>query len=99
MNRLQQLYQEMIVDHNKNPRGFKVLKDPTHVSHGTILMGMASMTSASRLAMMVATIYMERMTTAMLMFQDQGLRILMGKARAAATSRTEIFRDLQMYIS
>ena len=34
MNRLQQLYQEMIVDHNKNPKYFKILENPTHISHG-----------------------------------------------------------------
>jgi len=34
MNRLQQLYQEMILEHHKNPRNFKEVPSPTHCSHG-----------------------------------------------------------------
>ncbi len=34
MNRLDQLYQEMIVDHNKSPKNFSKMEDATHVSHG-----------------------------------------------------------------
>lgn len=33
-DRLEQLYQETILDHNKNPQNFKELKDFTHQSHG-----------------------------------------------------------------
>ena len=29
------LYQEMIISHNKSPRHFKKLDDATHVAHGT----------------------------------------------------------------
>ena len=28
------LYREMILEHNKNPRNFKVMEDATHVAHG-----------------------------------------------------------------
>ena len=31
---LKRLYQEMILEHNKNPRNFKDLPDHTHFSHG-----------------------------------------------------------------
>ena len=34
MSRLQQLYQEMIIEHHKNPRNFKEIQSPTHCSHG-----------------------------------------------------------------
>ena len=34
MSRLQQLYQEMIIEHHKNPRNFKEIPSPTHCSHG-----------------------------------------------------------------
>jgi len=34
MSELKQLYQEMILDHNKNPRNFKVLDHPTHKAEG-----------------------------------------------------------------
>ena len=34
MNRLNQLYQEMILEHNKNPRHFKEVDPCTHSSHG-----------------------------------------------------------------
>jgi nitrogen fixation NifU-like protein len=34
MSRLEQLYQDMILEHNKNPRQFKELPAPTHRSHG-----------------------------------------------------------------
>ena len=34
MNRLRQLYEQMILDHNKNPRNFKHLEPCTHYSHG-----------------------------------------------------------------
>ncbi len=33
-NRLQALYEEMILDHNRNPRNCKEIHNPTHVSHG-----------------------------------------------------------------
>ena len=32
--RIQQLYQEMILEHNRNPRNFKKLEDFTHCAHG-----------------------------------------------------------------
>lgn len=32
--RLNNLYQEVILDHNKKPRNFKALEAPTHYSHG-----------------------------------------------------------------
>ncbi len=32
--RLNNLYQEVILDHNKKPRNFKVLETPTNYSHG-----------------------------------------------------------------
>lgn len=32
--RLQQLYEAMILEHNKNPRNFKILEGCTHQSHG-----------------------------------------------------------------
>lgn len=32
--RLEQLYQETILEHNKNPQNFRVLDDCTHCSHG-----------------------------------------------------------------
>ena len=32
--RLNQLYQEVILDHNRNPRNFKEISKPTHYSHG-----------------------------------------------------------------
>ena len=28
------LYQQVLLDHNKNPRNFKVIDDPTHYAHG-----------------------------------------------------------------
>jgi nitrogen fixation protein NifU and related proteins len=31
---LNKLYQDMILEHNKNPRNFKTLSDHTHYSHG-----------------------------------------------------------------
>ncbi len=31
---LRELYQETIIDHNRNPRNFKVLKHPSHQAHG-----------------------------------------------------------------
>ena len=31
---MQQLYQEMILEHNKNPKNFKKLKEFTHSAHG-----------------------------------------------------------------
>ena len=34
MNEIQSLYQQMILDHNKNPRNFGILKDATHSSEG-----------------------------------------------------------------
>ena len=34
MPELKQLYQEMILDHNKNPRNFKEFEHPTHQSEG-----------------------------------------------------------------
>jgi len=34
MSRLDQLYQEMILEHNKNPRNFGVLEPCSHFSHG-----------------------------------------------------------------
>lgn len=34
MSELKQLYQEMILDHNKNPRNFKALDHATHQSEG-----------------------------------------------------------------
>ena len=34
MTDMKQLYQEMILDHNKNPRNFKELEHPTHKSEG-----------------------------------------------------------------
>lgn len=34
MSRIEQLYQEMILEHNRNPRNFKVLEPCTHSSHG-----------------------------------------------------------------
>ena len=34
MSRLEQLYQDMILEHNKNPRNFRALDGHTHVSHG-----------------------------------------------------------------
>lgn len=34
MSELKQLYQEMILDHNKNPRNFKALEHPTHKAEG-----------------------------------------------------------------
>ncbi len=34
MNKTDQLYQEVILDHNKNPRNFKELASPTHKAHG-----------------------------------------------------------------
>ena len=32
--KLENLYQEVILDHNRNPRNFKELEHPTHYSHG-----------------------------------------------------------------
>lgn len=32
--KIENLYQEVILDHNRNPRNFKELKDATHYSHG-----------------------------------------------------------------
>lgn len=34
MSRLQQLYQQMILDHNRNPRNNHEVKDPTDRAHG-----------------------------------------------------------------
>lgn len=34
MANLQQLYQDVILDHNKNPRNFKEVPTPTHKAHG-----------------------------------------------------------------
>ncbi|MAH80641.1 MAG: SUF system NifU family Fe-S cluster assembly protein [Rickettsiales bacterium] len=34
MSRLRQLYEQMILDHNKNPRNFKHVEPCTHYSHG-----------------------------------------------------------------
>ena len=34
MSRLKQLYEQMILDHNKHPRNFKELEDFSHYSHG-----------------------------------------------------------------
>lgn len=34
MSRLEQLYQDVILDHNKNPRNFSALENPTHACHG-----------------------------------------------------------------
>ena len=34
MDNIQELYQEMILEHNRNPRNFKVLEAPTHTAHG-----------------------------------------------------------------
>jgi nitrogen fixation NifU-like protein len=34
MDDLRELYQEVILDHNKNPRNFRVMEDATHVSEG-----------------------------------------------------------------
>ena len=34
MSRLRQLYEQMILDHNKNPRNFKHVELCTHYSHG-----------------------------------------------------------------
>jgi nitrogen fixation protein NifU and related proteins len=34
MSRIQQLYEEMILDHNKKPRNFCVMENHTHSSHG-----------------------------------------------------------------
>ena len=31
---LKKLYQQVLLDHNKNPRNFKVIDDPTHYAHG-----------------------------------------------------------------
>lgn len=31
---LNRLYQQMILEHNKNPRNFKLLENPTHIAHG-----------------------------------------------------------------
>ena len=32
--KLNQLYQEVILDHNRNPRNYKSIEKPTHYSHG-----------------------------------------------------------------
>ncbi len=34
MNELQELYQEIILDHNKRPRNFRLLEDVTHLAQG-----------------------------------------------------------------
>ena len=34
MDELRELYQDVILDHNKNPRNFRVMEDATHVSEG-----------------------------------------------------------------
>lgn len=34
MNEFRDLYQEIILDHNKNPRNFRIMKDANHVSEG-----------------------------------------------------------------
>ncbi len=34
MNELQALYQEVILDHNKSPRNFRVMEDATNVVDG-----------------------------------------------------------------
>jgi nitrogen fixation NifU-like protein len=31
---LKRLYQQVLLDHNKNPRNFKVIEKPTHYAHG-----------------------------------------------------------------
>ena len=31
---LQELYQQIILDHNKRPRNYKALEEPTHAAHG-----------------------------------------------------------------
>ena len=31
---LKRLYQQVLLDHNKNPRNFKVIDKPTHYAHG-----------------------------------------------------------------
>ena len=31
---LKKLYQQVLLDHNKNPRNFKVIENPTHYAHG-----------------------------------------------------------------
>jgi len=28
------LYQQMILEHNRNPRNFSIIDTPTHLSHG-----------------------------------------------------------------
>lgn len=35
MNKNQQLYQQVLLDHNKNPRNFGVMEDPTHTAKGS----------------------------------------------------------------
>lgn len=34
MNELQELYQQVIIDHNKNPKNFGTLEHATHVAEG-----------------------------------------------------------------
>lgn len=34
MNDLRELYQELIVDHNRKPRNFRAMEHPSHVAHG-----------------------------------------------------------------
>jgi nitrogen fixation NifU-like protein len=31
---LKKLYQQVLLDHNKNPRNFKIIENPTHYAHG-----------------------------------------------------------------
>lgn len=31
---LKRLYQQVLLDHNKNPRNFKIIEKPTHYAHG-----------------------------------------------------------------
>ena len=34
MKNLKRLYQQVLLDHNKNPRNFKKIQDPSHYAHG-----------------------------------------------------------------
>jgi nitrogen fixation NifU-like protein len=34
MDEFRELYQEVILDHNKNPRNFRIMKDASHISEG-----------------------------------------------------------------
>ena len=33
-DRTKQLYQELVLDHNKNPRNFREMPDANHIAHG-----------------------------------------------------------------